>query len=172
MNFNQCLPAPTYSYRISLATSRLTCKAEQASKRRQLAQPPRDPPPQYSSSSHSGTHDCELSCGKYNRTSWGGVGAWWTEPASDHHDLAICVNARDLVIETGTLAIIRPAQKVVQLDEDSVVVSRTWLKSILDCVDRAEVCLSEKLWGGHLNLHRDFATEHRRFASVSCATKH
>ena len=78
----------------------------------------------------------------------GGVGAWWTEPASDHHDLAICVNARDLVIETGqSLAVIRSAPKVVQLDEDSVVVSRTWLKSILDCVDRAEVCLSEKLWG-------------------------
>ena len=58
--------------------------------------------------------------------------------------MAIWVNARDLVIETGTLAIIRPAQKVVQLDEDSAVVSRTWLKSILDGVDKAEVCLSEK----------------------------
>ena len=76
----------------------------------------------------------------------GGVGAWWTEPASYHYDLAICVDARDLVIQTGKLAVIQPAAKVVKMDEDSVVVSRIWLKSILDCVDRAEVCLSEKLW--------------------------
>ena len=49
-------------------------------------------------------------------------------------------------LQTGKLAVIQPAAKVVKMDEDSVVVSRIWLKSILDCVDRAEVCLSEKLW--------------------------
>ena len=110
---------------------------------------PSEPPPNRGSSSHeppyNGTHDCELSCEEYNRTSWG-VGAWWTEPASDHHDLATCVDARDLVIQTGSVAVIQPAAKVVKMDEDTVVVSRAWLKTILDTVDRAEVCLSEKLW--------------------------
>ena len=44
------------------------------------------------------------------------------------------------------MVVMQPAAKVVKLDEDSLVVSRTWLKGVLDCVDRAEVCLSEKLW--------------------------
>ena len=45
-----------------------------------------------------------------------------------------------LAVERGVVGVVRAPAKVVELNEDAVVVSRTWLKTILDSVDRAEVC--------------------------------
>ena len=53
----------------------IVCEEQFQQGKKRLAQPPREPsepPPYHGSSSHSGTHVCELSCEEYNRTSWGG----------------------------------------------------------------------------------------------------
>ena len=45
-----------------------------------------------------------------------------------------------LAVERGVVGVVRLPPKVVELNEDLVVVSRTWLKTKLDSVNRAEVC--------------------------------